>query len=64
VLRNSSLNLHTGNDVDLKAHNPHVVACCLKWYLRELPEPILTYGLYYDFLQIQGEKFLLFLSEL
>jgi hypothetical protein len=33
-----------------KDHDPHTVAGCLKRYLRELPEPILTYELYTEFM--------------
>lgn len=33
-----------------KDHDPHTVAGCLKRYLRELPEPLLTYDLYPEFM--------------
>ena len=34
-----------------KGHDPHTIAGCLKRYLRELPEPILTFDLYTEFMQ-------------
>lgn len=33
-------------DLEEHVHDPHTVAGCLKSYLRELPEPLLTYALY------------------
>ncbi|CAI8013575.1 Rho GTPase-activating protein 44 [Geodia barretti] len=43
----NSFNAHQRNAKD---HDPHTVAGCLKRYLRELPEPILTYELYAEFM--------------
>jgi len=34
--------------------DPHTIACLLKAYIRELPEPILTYELYNEFLLAQA----------
>ena len=39
---------------DLSGHDPHTIAGCLKMYLRELPEPILTYNLYKEWMQASG----------
>jgi hypothetical protein len=39
---------------DLTGHDPHTIAGCLKMYLRELPEPILTYDLYKEWMQAAG----------
>ncbi|XP_050390050.2 rho GTPase-activating protein 44 isoform X2 [Patella vulgata] len=41
------------NIVDMEEfrHDPHTVAGALKQYLRELPEPLLTYQLYSDFME-------------
>ncbi|ESP03799.1 hypothetical protein LOTGIDRAFT_109936, partial [Lottia gigantea] len=41
------------NIVDMEEfrHDPHTVAGTLKQYLRELPEPLLTYHLYVEFMQ-------------
>jgi hypothetical protein len=37
----------SGEDVDLSTcRDPHTVASLLKQYLRELPEPILTFDMY------------------
>ncbi|XP_017271590.1 SH3 domain-binding protein 1 [Kryptolebias marmoratus] len=36
--------------------DPHAVAGALKCYLRELPEPLLTFELYNDWFQAAGEK--------
>lgn len=33
-------------------HDPHVVAALLKNYLRSLPDPLLTYGLYKEFIAV------------
>lgn len=39
--------LLSGEDVDLGiCRDPHTVASLLKQYLRELPEPILTFDMY------------------
>ena len=38
--------------VDLSEQNPHLVASMLKLYLRKLPEPLMTFGLYTDFMTI------------
>ena len=39
---------------DLTDHDSHTIAGCLKMYLRELPEPILTYDLYKEWMQAAG----------
>ncbi|KAJ8363334.1 hypothetical protein SKAU_G00121650 [Synaphobranchus kaupii] len=36
--------------------DPHAVAGALKSYLRELPEPLMTFELYSDWLKVAGEK--------
>lgn len=33
-------------------HDPHVIAALLKNYLRSLPDPLLTYGLYKEFIAV------------
>lgn len=38
--------------VDLSDIPPHVIANVLKLYMRQLPEPLLTYGLYQDFVKV------------
>jgi len=41
-----------GEPVDLNEEkDPHVVASLLKWYIRELPEPLMTTELYLAFMQ-------------
>ena len=42
-------------DIDLSAYDSHVIAGCLKMYLRELPEPLLTFEFYEAFLSAEGE---------
>ena len=39
---------------DLTGHDPHTIAGCLKMYLRELPEPILTFDLYKEWMHAAG----------
>ncbi|XP_065904356.1 rho GTPase-activating protein 45-like isoform X2 [Dysidea avara] len=39
-----------GDRVELSDQSPHQIAACLKLYLRELPEPLLTHALYSDFI--------------
>lgn len=39
---------------DVSGHDPHTIAGCLKMYLRELPEPILTFELYKEWMQAAG----------
>ena len=38
--------------VDLTDINPHVIANVLKLYMRQLPEPLLTFNYYQDFIRI------------
>ncbi|XP_046583171.1 rho GTPase-activating protein 44-like isoform X3 [Haliotis rubra] len=38
-------------DMEEFVTEPHVIAGALKQYMRELPEPLLTYSLYQDFMQ-------------
>ena len=38
--------------VDLTDQNPNVVANVLKLYMRQLPEPLLTFSLYPEFIRI------------
>jgi hypothetical protein len=42
--------------LDLTDQNPHLVASLLKTYLRHLPEPLMTFGLYKDFISIAKES--------
>ena len=39
-------------NVDLNEHHSNVIANVLKLYLRQLPEPLLTYRLYPDLLNL------------
>lgn len=41
-----------GHLIDLTPHEPETVAGLLKLWLRELPEPLLTWGLFNEFLTI------------
>ncbi|XP_064604418.1 rho GTPase-activating protein 45-like isoform X2 [Liolophura sinensis] len=41
--------------VDLSEENPNVISNVLKLYLRQLPEPLLTFRLYPDFIRIAKE---------
>ncbi|KAH8335470.1 hypothetical protein KR074_002763, partial [Drosophila pseudoananassae] len=43
---------HVKTPLPLDYQDPHVIGSILKLYLRELPEPLLTYGLYKDFIRI------------
>ena len=38
--------------VDFSEQNPHLVANVLKHYLKRLPEPLMTFSLYQDFIDI------------
>ena len=38
--------------VDLTDQNPNVVANVLKLYMRQLPEPLLTFNLYQEFIRL------------
>ena len=42
----------TGKDPDLQAQDPYTVCCVLKEYLKKLPEPLTSYELYNDFMEI------------
>ena len=47
----------TGNDlVDLSNTPPHFIASVLKLYLRQLPEPLLTFRLYDQFIKVAKES--------
>ena len=39
---------------DLSEHDPHTIAGCIKMYLRELPEPLLKFDLYSEWLKAAG----------
>lgn len=41
-------------DIDLSRCDAHVITGCLKMYLRELPEPLLTFEFYEAFLGAEG----------
>ncbi|ALC47331.1 RhoGAP92B [Drosophila busckii] len=43
---------HVKTPLPLEYQDPHVIGSILKLYLRELPEPLLTYALYKDFIRI------------
>ena len=45
------MSLNEGNGIE-EDSNPHDVASLLKQFLRELPEPLLTYELYSSFMQV------------
>lgn len=38
--------------VNLDSENPNVISNVLKLYLRQLPEPLLTFKLYQNFIQV------------
>lgn len=48
--------------VSLEAENPNVISNVLKLYLRQLPDPLLTFKLYQNFIQVakvsKGENYL------
>lgn len=48
--------IENGHDVVLSDYSPHTVACLLKLWLRELPEPLMTYDLYDDFNSTTGKN--------
>jgi len=55
----SSKEIHTfkdtldkGDDIDLTGINPHSVSGLLKLFLRELPDPLLTFALYQDWIDV------------
>ena len=45
-----------GSAVSLLECDPHLVAGLLKVFLIELPEPLLTFDLYDEFIEAAGEK--------
>lgn len=47
--------IENGHDVVLSDYSPHAVACLLKMWLRELPEPLLTFELYDEFNETTGK---------
>ncbi|KAJ8263942.1 hypothetical protein GJAV_G00143350 [Gymnothorax javanicus] len=44
------------SDLDEFSSDPHAVAGALKSYLRELPEPLMTFDLYNDWFKAAGER--------
>ena len=44
---------------DVSDHDPHTIAGCIKMYLRELPEPLLKFELYSEWLKAAGLVYLL-----
>ena len=55
--------INEGHDVNFVENSidPHVVAHLFEQFLRELPEPLLTYELYADFIRIGGMLIFFFL---
>eukprot|EP00794_Sanderia_malayensis_P007744 gene7744-8585_t len=45
-----------GEMVDLSTTNPNLISSVLKLYLRELPEPLMTFDLYPTFIQVAQES--------
>jgi len=45
-----------GSVVDLQSTFPHLITSVLKLYLRELPEPLMTFELYPEFIQIAKDS--------
>ncbi|KAI1884559.1 hypothetical protein AGOR_G00227640 [Albula goreensis] len=57
VVRSLKGSLDSGNiDHSEFSSDPHAVAGALKSYLRELPEPLMTFELYNDWFKAAGEK--------
>ncbi|CAL8302399.1 unnamed protein product [Lota lota] len=57
VLKKLKSGLNQGTvDYDEFSKDPHAVAGALKCYLRELPEPLMTFELYTDWFKAAGEK--------
>ena len=44
----------SGSPVDFSFAQPSDVAAVLKYFLRELPEPLLTFDLHHNFIDIPG----------
>lgn len=53
-----------GHLVDLSSTPPHFITSVLKLYLRQLPEPLLTFKLYSSFIRIATDSLPIKLSEL
>ena len=48
----------SGHEVDLESHgDPHLAAVFIKLFLRELPEPLLTFDLYQPILNLRCEPY-------
>ena len=49
------------NGIDFNDYHVHVLTSVMKTFFRELPEPLLTYDLYDDFIRASGRfsKFIL-----
>lgn len=48
--------VNSGNDVDFKDVDTHVIAGLLKTFLRDLEEPLLTYDLYDEITSFLGRS--------
>lgn len=48
------INCCAGKEIDLKKYSPHSVAGTMKLFLRELPEPLLSYQFYSAFITTDG----------
>ena len=49
--------------VTLENENPNVISNVLKLYLRQLPEPLLTFKLYQSFIQVAKVSYFICLSK-
>ena len=43
------------DDVDFMEYHVHVLTSVVKEFLRELPDPLLTFGLYDEFIRASGQ---------
>ena len=55
--RDCKLNNTTGEKIKFEGYDPHLIAGLLKKYFIDLPEPLLTFDLYDQFIEAAGKIF-------
>ena len=51
--------INSGENVEFSLHDVHIAAVLLKTFLRELPEPLLTFEQFESILHFTGNKYII-----
>jgi hypothetical protein len=62
-VRELKSDIEEGKEIDGELYPVHVLTSVFKSFLRELPEPLLTFDLYEEFLRAAGNRIVMFSPE-